>query len=165
MMFVASWCLLRLTESWSNQIDRKTWQRMISWKDTEPGAAPPFQSRLSAGSVGSGCSVWPGGWALPPACWTQSGNVMSACRLMCENKYSEMNSVPSIHILSVFSGAHLCSAVIWPKMRLPSPTPHLMANSLLRSTVTRQRSLFTTLLRDVVKKIKVPYYICFNIFW
>lgn len=64
----------------------------------------------------------------------------------------------------IFSGAHLCSAVIWPKMRLPSPTPHLMANSLLRSTVTRQRSLFTTLLREVVKKIKVPYYICFNIF-
>lgn len=105
LMFVASWCLLRLTESWSNQIDRKTWQRTISWKDTEPGAAPPFQSRLSAGSVGSGCSVLPGGWALPPACWTQSGNVCLS--MMCENNYSEMSSVPSIHILSLYFQEHI----------------------------------------------------------
>lgn len=66
--------LFRRTESWTNQSGRKTRPRKTSWRGTEPGAAPPVQSRLSAGSAGSGCSAWPGGGASPAACWTPSGN-------------------------------------------------------------------------------------------
>lgn len=64
---------------------------------------------------------------------------------------SEIRSSIHSSILSVlgFSGARLLSAVTWPKRRLPSPTPHPTANSLLRSTATRQLSSFTTLSSDV----------------
>lgn len=61
-----------------------------------------------------------------------------------------------LHLSSVFSGAHSCSAVIWPKTRLPSRTPRPMANSLLRSTAARRHSSFTILLREV-NNINVSY--------
>lgn len=98
--------LFRLTESWSYQTNRKTWRRTTSWRDTGPGAAPLSQSQLSVGSAGSGCSVWPGGGASPPACWTPSGSFVliniwtnqkvSSAHTMFSYTY-EICAVPSIH--------------------------------------------------------------------